>query len=103
MYLFKSNEYWYMFFIVEALGRKWMLSHLKDEDQEPSRCPSPRRENTMPKDTSWVPISRASAGTAGPRALMNTPSRKKERNMASEGTSLFTSRARTILPAEQTK
>lgn len=75
------------------------IACLRDEDHDPTRCPSPRSENTMPKDTSWVPTSRESAGTAGPNALTNTPSKKKDKNMASDGTSRFTSRARAILLA----
>ena len=69
---------------------------MKDDSHDPSRCPSPRMENTVPKDTSGMPTSLEREGTAGPRALMNTPIIKKEENMATEGASRFASRARAI-------
>ena len=53
-------------------------------------------ENTVPKDTSGMPTSREKEGTAGPRALTNTPIKKKEENMATEGASRFASRAAAI-------
>lgn len=71
-------------------------SHVKDEAHDPSRCPSPRTEKTVPKDASSMPTSREREGTAGPKALTNNPIKKKDRNMASEGATRFISRAGVI-------
>jgi len=61
---------------------------VSEEDQDPRRYPRPRSENPVPKEVSATPRSRLREGTAGPRALMNTPSKVNDPNKTREGNNL---------------
>lgn len=58
-------------------------------------------EKTVPKDTSSMPTSRESEGTAGPKALTNNPIKKNDKNKASEEATRFASRSGVIPLASQ--
>lgn len=63
----------------------YICTHVSEEHHDPRRYPRPRRENVVPKEVSATPRSRLSEGTAGPRALMNIPSKVNDPNKTSEG------------------
>lgn len=68
-------------------------THVSEEHHDPRRYPRPRRENPVPKEVSATPRSRLREGTAGPRALMNIPSKVNDPNRTREGNN----RAETLL------